>query len=113
MSLKYTETILALMYKTMYIDGVENTYSIADARTVFPAIVDAAESGHEIEVTRRGKAVAVIVSVRTYARLKGSRTRFTQAYARFQRRHSLKEAGLPREFAAALRDRSPGRPVTL
>ena len=39
-------------------------YSIAEARTHLPTIIDEAEAGLEIELTRRGKPVAVIVSPR-------------------------------------------------
>ena len=52
-------------------------YSIAEARARLPAIIDQAEAGQEIEVTRRGKPVAAVVSVRELARLRGSAGGFT------------------------------------
>ena len=39
-------------------------YSIAEARSNLPTIVDQVEAGQEIELTRRGKAVAVVLSLR-------------------------------------------------
>ena len=49
--------------------SVSKRYSIAEARSNLPSIVDQAEAGHEIELTRRGKPVAVLVSLRELQRL--------------------------------------------
>lgn len=88
-------------------------YSIADARTSLPAIIDQAEAGQCIELTRRGKPVAVVVSLREFERMRTDRPRFGEAYQRFLEHHSLAEVGLDDDFAAATRDRSPGRKVGL
>ena len=88
-------------------------YSIAAARAELTAIIDQAEDGHDVELTRHGKPVAVVVSIRTYERLKASRAKFSQAYAGFRRRYPLADVGLPKDFAAALRDKSPGRRVSV
>ena len=45
------------MYILMYISCMSRKYSIAEARARLPAIIDQAEAGQEIEVTRRGKPV--------------------------------------------------------
>ena len=58
-------------------------YSIAEARAQLPSIVDQAEAGQEIELTRRGKPIAVVVSLREFARLSNARVPFIQAYAKF------------------------------
>ena len=88
-------------------------YSIAEARASLPAIIDQAEAGQEIEVTRRGKPVAAVVSVRELARLRGGGGRFSAAYRAFLERHSLDEVGLDDGFAASLRDKAAGRKVEL
>ena len=89
-------------------------YSIADARTNLPSIVDEAEAGHEIELTRRGKPVAVVLSLREVERLRGrERSAFGDAYRRFLKTHPLDEVGLERDELASLRDRSVGRKVKL
>ena len=41
----------------MYSTEMSKRYSIADARRNLPSLVDEAESGAEVELTRRGKAV--------------------------------------------------------
>ena len=84
-------------------------YSIAEARAHLPTIVDQAESGMDIQLTRRGKAVAVVVSLREYERLHGKHISFGDAYTRFLSTHSLQEVGLDKDFAASVRDPSVGR----
>lgn len=87
-------------------------YSIAEARASLPAIIDQAEAGQEIEVTRRGKPVAAVVSVRELARLRGGGS-FGAAYRSFLDKHALDEVGLDEDFAASLRDKGAGRSVSL
>ena len=88
-------------------------YSIAEARSNLPTIVDQAESGQEIELTRRGKAVAVVVSLRELARLRGARTSFGASYKQFLETHVLSDVGLDEPFLAVSRETTAGRPVTL
>ncbi len=88
-------------------------YSIAEARSNLPTIVDQAEAGQEIELTRRGIAVAVVVSLRELARLRGDRLPFGEAYSRFLADHPLAEVGLDESDLNVARDSSAGRPVKL
>jgi prevent-host-death family protein len=75
----------------MYVTGMAKRYSIAEARSNLASIVDQAEAGQEIELTRRGKPVAVVVSLRELERLRGERVPFRDAYRRFLERHPLRE----------------------
>ena len=88
-------------------------YSIAEARSRLPSIVDEAESGIEVELTRRGQPVAVLVSRREFERLRGKRLHFSHAYKKFLERHSLDEIGVEDDFAASVRNRTTGRKVPL
>jgi prevent-host-death family protein len=88
-------------------------YSIAEARSRLPSIVDEAESGIEVELTRRGQPVAVLVSCREFERLRGKRLHFSDAYRKFLERHSLEEIGVEDDFAVSTRDRTTGRKVSL
>jgi prevent-host-death family protein len=88
-------------------------YSIAEARSNLPSIVDQAEAGQEIELTRRGKPVAVVVSLRELERLRGERVPFGEAYRRFLKAHPLHEVGVDESAFGAVRDRGAGRKVTL
>ncbi len=88
-------------------------YSIAEARSNLPTIVDQAEAGQQIELTRRGKAVAVVVSLREFARLRGERAPFGEAYRHFLATHALSEVGLDEAFLTVTRDTASGRTVAL
>jgi prevent-host-death family protein len=88
-------------------------YSIADARISLPAIVDQAEAGERIELTRRGKPVAIVISLREYERLRAEGSCFRDAYKKFLDQYSLDEIGLGDSIASPARDRSPGRKVSL
>lgn len=88
-------------------------YSIANARTSLPTIVDQAEAGQRVESTRRGKAVAVVVSLREFERLRGDRPGFSDAYGNFLATYSLKEIGFDDDVAASTRDQGAGREVSL
>jgi len=97
-----------------YIDGyqepVSKKYSIAEARNQLPAIVHDAEKGTVAELTRRGKPVAVLVSVAHYERLVRNRPDFWSALQAFRKTHDLAELDVEPIFAG-LRDPSPGREV--
>jgi prevent-host-death family protein len=87
--------------------------SITQARSSLPAIVDQAEAGQEIELTRRGKPVAVVVSLRAFERLRRAKPHFAEAYRRFRTAQSLAEIGLDERDVVALRDQNAGRKVAL
>ena len=97
----------------MYIDRMPKKYSIADARTNLPTIIDQAEAGLEIELTRHGKPVAVVISLRRLEQLRGDRVRFGDAYGAFIKRHSVQAMGFERDFFETLRNTEPGRKVSL
>lgn len=101
------------MYIRVYTFDMSRQYSIAEARAKLPDIVDQAEAGVEVELTRRGQPVAVVVSRRTFGRLREQRPRFADAYERFLGRFSLDEIGLDAGDLAATRDTTTGRRVTL
>ncbi|HLQ77414.1 MAG TPA: type II toxin-antitoxin system Phd/YefM family antitoxin [Terriglobia bacterium] len=88
-------------------------YSIAEARSNLPSILDQAEAGVEVELTRRGKPVAILISHRQLERLRNDRPQFSEAYAAFLRKHSPKAIGVDRAFFQALREKGAGRKVSL
>jgi prevent-host-death family protein len=92
---------------------VSKRYSIAEARSNLPSIVDQAEAGQEIQLTRRGKPVAVVVSLRELERLRGDRSSFGDAYRRFLKKHPLREIGVEEDAFESTRDRGTGRKVSL
>ena len=70
----------------MYILLVTKEYSIADARRNLPDVVNAVEAGTEVRLTRRGRPVAVVVSVGEYDRLRQKRVSFAEALGEFRKR---------------------------
>ena len=86
---------------------------MVDARINLPEIVDQAQAGLEVALTRRGRPVAVVVSPRTLDRLKGDRPRFGDAYKKFLETYSLDDVGLRDDVRTPVRDKGPGRKVSL
>ena len=70
-------------------------------------------AGEEIEITRHGRPVAVLISIRELKRLRAERPRFADAYQRFLAEHSLSELDIDSDFFDGLRDRGAGRKVVL
>jgi len=101
------------MYMLMYIIDMAHRYSIAEARSSLPRIVDQAEAGLEVHLTRRGRPVAAVVGIDLLEHLRGDRPSFRAAYQNFLARHALKTVGLAPGFFAPARDKSAGRRVAL
>jgi antitoxin (DNA-binding transcriptional repressor) of toxin-antitoxin stability system len=66
-----------------------------------------------VELTRRGRPVAVVVSSQEFDRLRGTRLHFGDAYRKFLVTHRLAEIAVDDDVARAARDRTPGRKVSL
>lgn len=81
-------------------------YSIAQARSSLPSLVHAAEQGEPVELTRRGRAVAVILSVIEYQKLTGRKPDFYESILGWRKEH---ESDLDDEPFVAERDRAPGK----
>jgi len=101
------------MWSVMYIYNMSKRYSIAAARSNLPAIVKQAEAGLEIELTRRGKPVAIVVSPREIERRRSDDVRFSHAYEKFLKKHSLEEIGIDEDFFRAARANAKGREVSI
>jgi prevent-host-death family protein len=102
-----------LLYIFLYIGRMSRRYSIAEARARLSDLVDQAEAGQAVELTRRGHPVAILLSVAEVARLRAERLRFADAYRAFLAQHPLAEVGIEGHLFARVRDRSPGRDVHL
>jgi prevent-host-death family protein len=89
-------------------------FSIAEARDNFTRVVHEAEGGVTVELTRRGKPIAVLLALREYESLVEGRRGFTEAYRDFLRRHPdfADNAVEPEDWLQGARDSSPGRDFT-
>ncbi len=85
------------------------SYSLAEARDHLTAIVRDVETTAAVELTRRGKPVAVILSIDEYRRLASPVGSFSSALARFRQAVDLAEFDLGPELFEDIRDTEPGR----
>ena len=92
------------------------TYSIAEARNQLSRVVHEAEDGNPVELTRRGRPVAVVLSIEEYRRLRGERGDFWDAYQSWASDRAwhdpAREDPIPEEFFDVKRDPSGGRDFT-
>lgn len=86
--------------------------SIAEARNKLPALVHSVEEGPAVRLTRRGKPVAMLVSLEEYERLMPQRPDLWRAIQEFRVRTDLSDLDVD-EIFRGVRDPSPGRAVEL
>lgn len=86
-----------------------HSYSLAEARNHLTAIVRRVEKSAAVELTRRGKPVAVILSIEEYHRLAAPRASFASAFAQFRKTVDLAALNLGPQVFADVRDTDPGR----
>ncbi|MGI0494054.1 type II toxin-antitoxin system Phd/YefM family antitoxin [Alkalinema pantanalense CENA528] len=89
-------------------------YSIAQARDPLAQWVQPVEAGQPIELTRRGKRVAVVLAEDTDDRGVEQKGTFGQALGAFRERLAIADLDIaPDEVFHEVRDRSVGREVGL
>jgi prevent-host-death family protein len=88
--------------------AMSKQYSIAEARDNFTGVVNEAERGERVELTRRGRPVAVLISLAEYGQLASRRRSFWEAYESYLREHADSAVDIGDVFEN-LRDPSPGR----
>lgn len=89
-------------------------YSVIEARNKLSTLLDQVERGGTVEIARRGKPVAVVVSIAEYHRRVARAGQFARAFRAW--RATLEPGdleGLARDHFTKRRDRSAGRAVTL
>ncbi|MCL4266837.1 MAG: type II toxin-antitoxin system prevent-host-death family antitoxin [Anaerolineae bacterium] len=87
--------------------------SIVEARDHFTELVREVEENSGVQLTRRGKPVAVILSITEFNRLQKSESSFWDSYLTFRQQFDLIELAIEPETFADVRDRAVGRDVTL
>lgn len=87
---------------------MNNQYSIAQTRHHLAEIVHEVESGRTVNITRRGKPVAVLLSQAYFERLSGQQAPdLWNTIMEFRANHDL--AQITDEDFAGLRDQTPAR----
>lgn len=87
-------------------------YTISAFRAALPTIIDAVTAGSEVELTRHGKPVAVVLSKERFEQMQKARPSFTKLCEEHRAKWGA-DGLLDDEWVASLRDRSPGRDVQL
>ena len=87
--------------------------SVAEARQHFARLIERAQQGKTIEITRRGEPVAVLLSASEYSAITGERPSFIDAMSQVRERLGVDELGIGDAEFEGLREESPGREVSL
>ncbi len=86
------------------------SYSIAEAKNLLGRAVHEAEASGPVQLTRRGRPVAVLVGAADWERLVPRAPDFWQSFQRLRSRFDLEELAIdPTEVFETARDRSPGK----
>ena len=95
-------------------EPMTDRHSIAEARRNLPALVREAENGKEVELTRRGEPVAMLISHRTFKHLTSIRRGFVAAYRDFTTNIDVSNLELnPDELFGDVREEIGGRDIRL
>jgi prevent-host-death family protein len=73
--------------------------SIVEARDQFTELVDAAEHGQAIELTRAGRSVAALVSLQEYRSLASNPRDLWSAIQEFRQTHDLSDLNIEEVYA--------------
>ena len=92
---------------------MEKQFSISEAKNRLPTIIHYVEKGPYIKLTRRGKPVAVLLSIQAYERLSRKYTGFWNAVSKFRRKIDYEGIEISDRDFRGLRDLSAGREVEL
>ena len=87
------------------------SFSIAQARHQLAALVHQLEHQSRIQLTRRGKPVAVLLSMREYNRITAQSKGFWDAYAAYIAATDLRRLNIEPQIFEGLRDKTFGREV--
>ena len=93
--------------------AMSREYSIAEAKDHLPEVVRAAETGEPVTLTRRGRPVAVILSLARYRELRTTRPDFWEVAEGIRRAAALDGVEFAEADFAGLRDELPGRDIDI
>ena len=85
-----------------------DSYSMTEARKQFSAIIHGLKRVGRVEITYRGRRVAVLLSVEEFDRLSSSRPDFWSAYLAFRKKYDLPRLGIESDVFGDTRDPSTG-----
>jgi len=92
---------------------VQKQFSIAEAKNKLPSIIHYIEKGPCVELTRRGKRVAILLSIQEYERLSRNYAGFWDALSAFRQNIHDEDIEISDLDFEGLRDTFTGREVEL
>jgi antitoxin Phd len=92
---------------------MQDQFSIVEAKNRLPSIIHYVEKGPYIKLTRRGKPVAVLLSIQEYERLSHRYSGFWDALTGFRQNIKDEDIEISDKDFEGLRDRGVGREVDL
>jgi len=92
---------------------MKTEYSVAEARDQLARLLRVIEAGDHVHITRRGKKIAVLLSVREFDQLQERSVGFMAALAAFRKGKHGRTAVVDDSFLDGLRDEGTGREVEL
>jgi prevent-host-death family protein len=92
---------------------LSKSYSIASAQSKLPGILHDVERGEPVEITRRGKPIAVVLSIEAFRRMSAPKRVFAEAYAAWRHSVAPEDLDLDAAYFDELRDASVGPDVKL
>ena len=90
-------------------DKMEKQFSIAEAKSKLPAIIHSVEDGPSVKLTRHGKPVAVLLSIREYEQLSKNKTGFWKVLSEFRSKLEVEDIKITDADFEDIRDASTGR----
>ncbi|MFC1895181.1 type II toxin-antitoxin system Phd/YefM family antitoxin [Thermodesulfobacteriota bacterium] len=92
---------------------MEERYTIAEAKNRLPSIIHSVEKGPAVQLTRHGRPVAVLLSIKEYERLNRKREGYWRALKSWRNLMAKEGIAVADEAFEIPRDSSPGREVDL
>jgi antitoxin Phd len=92
---------------------MEDQYTIAEAKNRLPSIIHSVENGPSVKLTRRGRPVAVLLSIAEYERLHRQKGNFWASLLKFRKNIENLDFEISDMDFTGLRDKTPGREFSL
>jgi len=90
---------------------MEEQYTIVDAKNKLTSLIHSVETGQAVKLTRHGKPVAVLLSIKDYQRLNRKREGYWSALNSWRKNVEKEGVVVTGEEFESIRDDSSGREV--
>jgi prevent-host-death family protein len=92
---------------------MEKQFSIAEAKNKLTSIIHDVEAGTPLKLTRHGKPVAILLSIREYEKLKTKKEIFWPKLVEFRKAMDKEKVEITDDDFSNLRDSSAGREIKI